>query len=1437
MRQVTMRYSAVVWATGAVIGAVVAISVATTALADIAPDPLFSGGTTVTPLAAAPADGKKATPVAMLAEEVDLTPTLERNGVKAVFHMKNTGDSDTEIEIGFPSYFEVPLEDFACEVDGQKQTTERKKVEVSRTKQRFVYWMCWHMKFPAGQERTITVSYTVANTPDQSIIVPVDSLPPALRGRVYSWSSGYVLHTAAAWAGAVGQAAIRVHYGQDVARRNLVKISPAKGWKYDEQSDVDTLLLENFEPQGVQDDIAYTFDLMNARKKIELLEQTQMREPFSPRAVLYLLQLIEKESPASPERTAREIAVLDRLFPRSGGPRPPEVSGKDGEVPGVAGGKSYLVQSLCWRLLRHYQQAGDKERASALSSYYVEYVKTTLDRVRGYAKEHPDDQTAVTVSGLEKVYSRALEVDQEIGHMPAAGATLENVKSGEGPAVRITPEREKERDRLLAEADQKLRRGLLALAEKFPQLRQTNYGPLADGLAKPSPAGQIRIAVGRYAVGRYGGAANGATQPVAERDSYLFELILKPVGGEAEQFKVWDVFQNLGLEGRFQHDAGDVELQDALVKLLGEALAPLKALNRLSCDDTRLTPFGERLARLTTTSTPQDVIAILGEGKSGRIISMGFSAVYPLANGRTLEITSLPATGGWYTSALYVPASRPERTYYPNTEIVLREENPDKPAKLPRIIQPAAPAADKGAWGEAVEGVQVLLRAEKAQCKAGEQLTVLADVRNQGNGEPHVSRTSTLARLKVDDQWYRWIGPFAGRVATEPLPPGRQLAGIRFLVPDPGWEAENGGAKLTLKPGKHQVQVAIVFLPKAIAAEKRFTWAVSNAVEIEIVAAELPAALENVKSGAAVPADADAAAREPAAQKLLAGYLVEEVSLGSMLRATDIALSPDGGRLWACADQSHQIVVFDTAEARLIGAFGIGTLYNPFAIHYNKADGRLYVVDEARDEEGRGAAIRVYDPATMKPLRTVYVGDQRLYRVADSALTSDGKRLWLISQEIESNRWGSVPPALFLVDLAEGTSRQMAGLPPPGGVPGNPRFQFQSAFCELDNHDRLLASGLKASTLSVFQPGSDRAPQEVALPFEPKRMHATSNGRLLLAADERLTLVDTEKLVVLKTIALKATVAGICSDESGRRAFIWFAKTNDIVIVDTGTGTVEDPITLPGSPQMWEFGRLVSIGRGERLAGIARGGWCLAVVDLKAKTVRGDTVQKPCRLCLSPDRSVAYYGCEQSGNLVVFDLAAGRFMGTIPLGCEPEGLLMLPDGKSMLITDPKSLSLKVVDLTARKVVRSVALGNIVPSYLIIPSADYSRVCVDFGYNGPPGSYAVVDLKTWEVEHYGLNLGKKALPDEWQEARKQRLASVDWALPVRSYGPKTGAGASINGKQITLRLKGGEEVTLRPLVQQLYSVVVDPQEEYVYVCCQKHSYGADVLLKLRLAAPG
>ena len=148
-------------------------------------------------------------------------------------------------------------------------------------------------------------------------------------------------------------------------------------------------------------------------------------------------------------------------------------------------------------------------------------------------------------------------------------------------------------------------------------------------------------------------------------------------------------------------------------------------------------------------------------------------------------------------------------------------------------------------WGEAVDGVQVRLRAKQSTWNEGAVPRLWADVRNQGKRDLLVRTRDHGCELEVDGQWYRWPD-YGGTIPPpRPLPPGRRYDDIAVVLgrfwllaapPNtrPPWKT--GPQQLgRLTPGKHTIRVAFA-VTAAQGARGKPLKAISNPVEIEIVA-------------------------------------------------------------------------------------------------------------------------------------------------------------------------------------------------------------------------------------------------------------------------------------------------------------------------------------------------------------------------------------------------------------------------------------------------------------------------------------------------------------------------------------------------------------------------------------------------------------------------
>lgn len=377
--------------------------IACPAAADIAPEPLVTGGNTMAPR-------EKGVPVEMAWEEVDIHPSAAKNRVTAVFALRNTGDQAVKFEVGFPSYNRIALKDFAVEVDGRPQAAAEKK-EGDGSERHFLCWMCWEMEFAAKQERQVKVSYWV---PTEHIYshLEYESLPDDLKATVWPYETGYVLRTGVGWKGNIGKATIRLHYGEEVKKANTRDLRPDLGWTYDGKADVDTLVLKDFEPEGdwfdiCSYDVSFQFTMSGPRQEVDLLLKAAKEKRLDPWALQFLLEWIEKggnprriedledeiygeEEEDLKRRLTKQLELEASALPLSEEERkrliletlecmvPP--GGPEFDQDAIGPGAENIVQEAYHRLFSHFVDVKATEKAVAVGRHYQAFLEVILER-------------------------------------------------------------------------------------------------------------------------------------------------------------------------------------------------------------------------------------------------------------------------------------------------------------------------------------------------------------------------------------------------------------------------------------------------------------------------------------------------------------------------------------------------------------------------------------------------------------------------------------------------------------------------------------------------------------------------------------------------------------------------------------------------------------------------------------------------------------------------------------------------------------------------------------------------------------------------------------------------------------------------------------------------------------------------------------------------
>jgi hypothetical protein len=181
------------------------------------------------------------------------------------------------------------------------------------------------------------------------------------------------------------------------------------------------------------------------------------------------------------------------------------------------------------------------------------------------AKTGPDDLISVTITGKARQFS------------PLIPLTINGTNRQFSPLLEQPSPITAEPGHLLAEADARIRQGLRKLAEKYPQLKRTNNGPLEDVLNQPASPGQINLWVALNNESR-----SEARVPVLPEDYYSLVVHLESSPPELRrpgQVVEAPVFQYIAVYGQISTSAADPRLAVALHDLVESALTPLKDLD------------------------------------------------------------------------------------------------------------------------------------------------------------------------------------------------------------------------------------------------------------------------------------------------------------------------------------------------------------------------------------------------------------------------------------------------------------------------------------------------------------------------------------------------------------------------------------------------------------------------------------------------------------------------------------------------------------------------------------------------------------------------------------------------------------------------------------------------------------------------------------------
>ncbi|MFA5958692.1 YVTN family beta-propeller repeat protein [Hyphomicrobium sp.] len=148
--------------------------------------------------------------------------------------------------------------------------------------------------------------------------------------------------------------------------------------------------------------------------------------------------------------------------------------------------------------------------------------------------------------------------------------------------------------------------------------------------------------------------------------------------------------------------------------------------------------------------------------------------------------------------------------------------------------------------------------------------------------------------------------------------------------------------------------------------------------------------------------------------------------------------------------------------------------------------------------------------------------------------------------------------------------------------------------------------------------------------------------------DNSLSVIDTDKLEVIKTVKIGQRPRGIVMSNDGKWLIICTSDDNDVKIYDAKT--LEYVKSLPSGPD-------------------------------------------PELLTLHPDGKRLYIANEDDNLVTVVDIETSKVLSEIPVGVEPEGMGMSPDGKVLVNTSETTNMAHFIDTTTHKTFDNVLVDS------------------------------------------------------------------------------------------------------------------------------------------------
>lgn len=215
-------------------------------------------------------------------------------------------------------------------------------------------------------------------------------------------------------------------------------------------------------------------------------------------------------------------------------------------------------------------------------------------------------------------------------------------------------------------------------------------------------------------------------------------------------------------------------------------------------------------------------------------------------------------------------------------------------------------------------------------------------------------------------------------------------------------------------------------------------------------------------------------------------------------------------------------------------------------------------------------------------------------------------------------------------------------------------------------------------------------PLNIAVSPSGKLMAVTNNGQ----SDQTITLIDAVKQTVLDTVIIGKAWIGITFSDDNKSLYVsggndnWILKYN---VINNRLKPVDTIVIGKPWPEKISPSGIALDDKRKLLFVVTTENNSLYIIDVSLKKVINQFPlgAEGYTCLLSPDRKILYISCWGCDKVELFDTEKFQFIGSVPVGDNPNDMCINKDGIYLYVANSNDNSVSVIDLNKKRVIETL----------------------------------------------------------------------------------------------------------------------------------------------------